>query len=386
QYDLAIADYNKAIELDPKNANAYLNRAFAYYNNKQYDLAIADYNKVIELDPKNGYVYNNRGLAYYYKGQYESAIADYNKAIELDPKDADAWNNKGVALQKLGRPGEAMVCYDNALQIDPSHESAKSNKASLMASADGSQREDGLPAFSDPDRIVIFPGQEIRGVISDNSSEREGTITNHVTPLILRAYGGKPQVPGPPYKWSFPLMESGPMAIHMESNGLVTLRKSSLPLLPEGTYPFAVEVTDGTRTTRGTVTLQVERWVPTGTGLGHLPAPVIAGQSLSPGKGEYLLPDAKAGRAYGATLLIFGGEPPYWFQHAPAYFASSGDFFSSGLRIDPTTGVVYGVVDPQVAGKTLRFGVSVRDGSGLEGGLVPGPPERFPVYSIKVIP
>ena len=47
-----------------------------------YDRAIADYNKALELDPKDATAYNNRGYAYRQKGDYDKAIADYDKALE----------------------------------------------------------------------------------------------------------------------------------------------------------------------------------------------------------------------------------------------------------------------------------------------------------------
>ena len=52
----------------------------------EYDSAIRDYTKAIELDPKFVDAYNNRGLSYDNKKEYDSAIRDYTKAIELDPK------------------------------------------------------------------------------------------------------------------------------------------------------------------------------------------------------------------------------------------------------------------------------------------------------------
>lgn len=51
-YD-AIKAYTKAIELDPKKADYYVNRGDAYHNTNQYELAIADYKKALELDPNN---------------------------------------------------------------------------------------------------------------------------------------------------------------------------------------------------------------------------------------------------------------------------------------------------------------------------------------------
>ena len=85
-HDRAIADYDEAIRLDPKDAVAYSNRGIAYKDKGDYDRAIADYNEAIGLDPKNAVAYNNRGVAYNAKGDPDRAIADYNEAIRLDPK------------------------------------------------------------------------------------------------------------------------------------------------------------------------------------------------------------------------------------------------------------------------------------------------------------
>ncbi len=47
-----------------------------------YDKAIADYDKAIALNPKYADFYNNRGIAYNKKNEYDSAIADFDKAID----------------------------------------------------------------------------------------------------------------------------------------------------------------------------------------------------------------------------------------------------------------------------------------------------------------
>ena len=84
EFDLAIADYNKSIELSPKDSAAFMNRGLAFYNQKKYDLAIADYSKSIELSPKESITYFNRGDSYEKAGNAPKAVADYQKAIELD--------------------------------------------------------------------------------------------------------------------------------------------------------------------------------------------------------------------------------------------------------------------------------------------------------------
>ena len=64
--------------------------------------ALADCNKAIELDPKLAGAYSNRGVAHLEKGELDRAIADCNKAIELDPKLAEAYNNRGAAYIEKG--------------------------------------------------------------------------------------------------------------------------------------------------------------------------------------------------------------------------------------------------------------------------------------------
>jgi tetratricopeptide (TPR) repeat protein len=81
--DLAIANYSKAIKINPKFAKAYNNRGIAYTLKKKYDSAIADFSKAIELDPKNGKAYNNRAIVYSYQGETEKARQDLHKAQSL---------------------------------------------------------------------------------------------------------------------------------------------------------------------------------------------------------------------------------------------------------------------------------------------------------------
>jgi tetratricopeptide (TPR) repeat protein len=69
----------------------YYNRGKAYVDKGQYDLAISDYNKAIEIkaieiDPGYSEAYCNRGFAYAGKGEYDQAISDLNRAIELESK------------------------------------------------------------------------------------------------------------------------------------------------------------------------------------------------------------------------------------------------------------------------------------------------------------
>jgi len=97
QYDKAIADYTKSIEINPGDATVYISRGFAYVKIGQYDKAIADVTKAIEINPGDVGSYKKRGLIYSIRRQYDKAIADFTKAIEINPRDAGAYQNRGSA-------------------------------------------------------------------------------------------------------------------------------------------------------------------------------------------------------------------------------------------------------------------------------------------------
>ena len=63
-----------------------------------FDCAIADYTKAIALDPNFAAAYSDRGIAYYMKGDKDQTIADFRKALEIDPSDQLTKNN----LKALG--------------------------------------------------------------------------------------------------------------------------------------------------------------------------------------------------------------------------------------------------------------------------------------------
>src|SRR5215510_9047323 len=69
----------------------YRNRGNAWRSKGDNERAIADYDQAIRLDPKNAVAYYNRGNAWWGKGDLDRAIADYDQAIGLDPKDTAAY-------------------------------------------------------------------------------------------------------------------------------------------------------------------------------------------------------------------------------------------------------------------------------------------------------
>jgi tetratricopeptide (TPR) repeat protein len=105
KYELALADYNKAIELNPNDAKAYYNRGNLYSDQQKYELALADYNKAIELNPNYAEAYANRGLLYAELKQTEKAKIDLQQAaiIFRQQNNMAAYEQVMQILQQLGR-------------------------------------------------------------------------------------------------------------------------------------------------------------------------------------------------------------------------------------------------------------------------------------------
>ena len=136
-YQGAFADFDKAIELNPKDADAYQNRGVAKADSGDHQGALADYNKAIELNPQYVKAYYNRGIAKGASGDYQGAITDYNKAIELNPQDAEAYNNRGNAKSDSGDHQGALADYNKAIELNPQYAGAYHNRGIAKQASGG---------------------------------------------------------------------------------------------------------------------------------------------------------------------------------------------------------------------------------------------------------
>jgi tetratricopeptide (TPR) repeat protein len=84
---------------------------------KEYQRALADFERVIQLEPENALAYNYRGISYSALGQHERALADFDHAMQLDPNLARAYLNKGAALAKIGQRDEALKYGEKAMSL-----------------------------------------------------------------------------------------------------------------------------------------------------------------------------------------------------------------------------------------------------------------------------
>jgi tetratricopeptide (TPR) repeat protein len=114
---------SEVIKADTGNAKvlaiAYNNRGNAYTSEGQYDLAMDDYNKSINLDPTYARPLNNRGVVHKRKGELDLAMKDFDSAINLDPTYVDPFINRAELFEKQRDLAAALKDFDEAIRLQP---------------------------------------------------------------------------------------------------------------------------------------------------------------------------------------------------------------------------------------------------------------------------
>lgn len=135
QYDEAIAAYNKALQINPNSAEAYIQRGVAYHRKGDLSAARRDNDRAIELlqsairgnggqspspiNDKMAIAYNNRSHVDFDLDNYQQAESDARQAITLKPQLLRAFTNLGNALHQQGRANEALQEYTRVIQQQP---------------------------------------------------------------------------------------------------------------------------------------------------------------------------------------------------------------------------------------------------------------------------
>ena len=164
----ALAEYQRAIDLDPKIAVAHLNRgAILTRNQKTLKEGTASLQRAVQLNPNLAASHYHLGMALERGGQFqpafqhyrqaallapdhfgnamqlahllersgkiEQALAEYQKIARIHPNNPQVPFQSGIACEKLKRPAEAIAHYQSALRVSPQYLPALNNLAYLLA-------------------------------------------------------------------------------------------------------------------------------------------------------------------------------------------------------------------------------------------------------------
>jgi Flp pilus assembly protein TadD len=126
----AVSLFTKAIKADSLCYTAYFGRGVAYYDLSEFQLAIRDYDQALELNDDNPSLYMNRANALSRSARYAEAMYDHRRALHHGYKADDTLlYNMGNNFWRMGELDSALVYFDRALQLNPSCIQAEGNRA-----------------------------------------------------------------------------------------------------------------------------------------------------------------------------------------------------------------------------------------------------------------
>ena len=135
--DVALENINKSIELKSDWEISYFYRAVVHQAMKNYDEAMLDYTKALQINDKMCDAYYNRAEITLTRKDIENpniekAVEDLNRALELDDKFINALFAMASAQKKLGNYSQALIYLDRLLELEPEAITARALKKLLL--------------------------------------------------------------------------------------------------------------------------------------------------------------------------------------------------------------------------------------------------------------
>ena len=109
--------YAEKIEKDPENPEHHFQKGVFNAALGSYEKALADFNRAIELNRQDAVVYSNRGIALSNLGRHKEALEDHTRAIERNPQYVAAYLNRGSAYARLDRRQDAVSDWEEAKRL-----------------------------------------------------------------------------------------------------------------------------------------------------------------------------------------------------------------------------------------------------------------------------
>ncbi len=94
------------------------------YNQDKIEESLQAYNRALELDPNDYEAWNNKGIDEGLLGKYDDALVSFGNAVAINESYAEAWYNMGVIYDFKEYYGSAVQAYKRATQINPSYQKA----------------------------------------------------------------------------------------------------------------------------------------------------------------------------------------------------------------------------------------------------------------------
>jgi Tfp pilus assembly protein PilF len=127
--NLALTCFTKAIDLDPKYAEAWKNKGNVYSALRKFETALICLNTSLKIDPKDAEALTNKGAILAQKGDTENAKEVLLEAAKVSPNNPSVFVNLGLMQAKSGESSKAIESFEKALALDAGEPTALYNMA-----------------------------------------------------------------------------------------------------------------------------------------------------------------------------------------------------------------------------------------------------------------
>jgi tetratricopeptide (TPR) repeat protein/tRNA A-37 threonylcarbamoyl transferase component Bud32 len=121
QYGEAATEFQRAIDLEPTNEDAYVGLALAFEHQGAIDATEKTYERAIALRPNSTFAHNSLGTFYLRRNEYDKALLMFQKVISLAPEGYGAYVNLGATYTDMGRYADAIEPLKKSISIRPSY-------------------------------------------------------------------------------------------------------------------------------------------------------------------------------------------------------------------------------------------------------------------------
>ena len=198
-YDRAIEALSSAIDLDPDNVGAINLRGLSHERKGEDDLAMVDYNLAIQKRANFGYAYNNRGTIHLRRGALQSALDDFNLSIKYTPAFLLGWTNR-ARMRTLNKDFDGAIAdFAAAEKIDPAAPQIAGNRCityGMMGKYDQAFADcDGLIQKQPRNTFAINNRAEVNVMKGDlDAALKDYNTVIQLNPNSVRAHSGRGQI------------------------------------------------------------------------------------------------------------------------------------------------------------------------------------------------
>lgn len=196
KFDEAIADFDKAIKLDPKHASAWANRGVTLAWKRENQQALESLDKAAAISPRLSHVFHGRSIVLSNQGDMPGAAAALGRAIDLEENNFWALGRRAQILIAQREYAKALADTDTILAVQPDHNFARQTRwraqagsgdlKGALATVDAAMKDSSDPEIWWPDRAALLArldrAEEARAIFTKMRAKapRNAMLLNHL--------------------------------------------------------------------------------------------------------------------------------------------------------------------------------------------------------------